>query len=39
MGLPDMVDQLSERKVGVISQGHDLVGMRFKTMGTMIAAP
>ncbi len=30
MGLPDMVDQLGERKVGVLRQGHDLVGMRFK---------
>lgn len=38
MGLPDIVGQIGERKVGVVSQGHDLISVGFKVMGTIVAA-
>ena len=39
MSFEDMVDQLSQCDVAVLRQGHDLIGMRFKVMGSMITAP
>ena len=38
VGLPDMIDQFGERTVSVLRQGHDLIGVRFKALGAMVAA-
>lgn len=39
ISLEDMVNQLDQRDVTVLRQGYDLIGMRFKVMGSTITAP
>jgi len=36
MGLPDVVSQIGECDVGVISQGHALISMRCKAMRAIV---
>ncbi len=38
MGLPEIVDLLGEREVGVLHQGQDIISMCFKSMGAMDGA-
>jgi hypothetical protein len=39
VGVSDIVDQFGEREVGVLGQSHDLIRVRFKAMGAVIATP